>query len=105
MVHQERVLRARVRLMSLDRRLLRGAEGIAVYRTLAEVSPQVYASKLARVLVDESKAGKLAGAPELRRALLLEAREWAGRIEVGHPFRARVMELLAEAEQREGMTG
>ncbi|MFI5528320.1 hypothetical protein ACIA8O_07120 [Kitasatospora sp. NPDC051853] len=104
-VDQERVLRARMRLMSLDRRLLRGTEGLWVYRTLVRVSPEVYGSKLARVLVEVSGSERVAGLPEQRRALLAEAREWAGRIAPGHPYRAKVMERLLEAERREGIGG
>ncbi|GAA3011609.1 hypothetical protein GCM10020229_23860 [Kitasatospora albolonga] len=105
MVDQERVLRARMRLLSLDRRLLRGTDGLWVYRTLVQVSPEAYGSRLARVLVEASGSERVAGLPGRRRALLAEAREWAERIEPGHPYREKVMARLVEAELREGIGG
>ncbi|MEU9074006.1 hypothetical protein [Kitasatospora sp. NPDC048538] len=91
--------------MSHDGRVLRGREGLWVYRVLFGVSPQVYGSKLAHVLVEASGWAQVAGRPAARRALLEEAVAAAGVLEVGHPFRAKVLgralEALAALEQQE----
>ncbi|MFJ9606104.1 hypothetical protein ACIRS1_07060 [Kitasatospora sp. NPDC101176] len=94
--------------MSHDGRVLRGREGLWVYRVLFGVSPQVYGSKLAHVLVEASGWVQVAGRPAARRALLEEAVAAAGVLEVGHPFRAKVLgralEALAALE-RQGRQG
>ncbi|MFF0413579.1 hypothetical protein ACFYUY_24470 [Kitasatospora sp. NPDC004745] len=94
-----------MRLLSHDGRVLRGREGLWVYRVLFGVSPQVYGSKLAHVLVEASGWAQVAGRTAARRALLEEAVAAAGVLEVGHPFRAKVLgralEALAALEQQE----
>ncbi|MGW4914536.1 hypothetical protein [Streptomyces sp. NPDC004270] len=51
---QDMVMRARVQLLSANRRVVRGTEGLRIYRLLTQVEPEVYGSKLAYVLVEAS---------------------------------------------------
>ncbi|MER5641419.1 hypothetical protein ABT095_31315 [Kitasatospora sp. NPDC002227] len=83
---QDLVLRARIKLMSENNRILRGPEALPVYRLLAGVSPAVYGAKLAHVLIRESRSQ---GDQELRRALLEEALAVAEALDAAHPYRER----------------
>lgn len=73
-VHEDTVLRARVRLLSHNERILHGEEGLWVYRTLFTVSPAAYAYKLAFVLREAAEGPRVAHLPHARQALLDEAR-------------------------------
>ncbi|MBV6699161.1 hypothetical protein [Kitasatospora aureofaciens] len=86
------VLKARMRLMSHDGRVLHAPAGLGVYRLLYAVSPQVYASKLAYVLVEASRSPEVAHLPQVRRALLHEALAALQVLAPGHPFRAKVLD-------------
>ncbi|MEU3573317.1 hypothetical protein AB0E96_33560 [Kitasatospora sp. NPDC036755] len=84
-VHKDLVLKARVRLLSHNERILHGEEGLWVYRTLFAVSPAVHAYKLALVLREAAQGPRVAVLPEERRerarqALLAEARAAAAHI-------------------------
>lgn len=80
-----------MRLLSHDGRVLRGREGLWVYRVLFTVSPQVYATRLAHVLVRESHSAQVAQLPAARRALLQEAVAAALVLPEGYPYRAKVL--------------
>ncbi|WP_354644014.1 hypothetical protein [Kitasatospora camelliae] len=102
-MNQDAVLRARMRLLSVDRRVLRGREGLAVYRLLTEVSPAVYGSKLAKVLVEASRSYEVRDKPQARRALLEKAVRVASALDPSNPFRdktlgAALAALRAEVE-------
>ncbi|MEU8925809.1 hypothetical protein AB0D10_33580 [Kitasatospora sp. NPDC048545] len=106
-VHGDLVLRARVRLLSHNERVLHGEEGLWVYRTLFAVSPQVYAFKLALVLREAAEGPRVAHLPEAREALLAQARAVSARIPAHAPVRqVRMWEYsvteLRLAEQQVG---
>jgi hypothetical protein len=44
---RDMVVQARVRLLRANRRVVRGVEGLWIYRLLTQVEPEVYGSKLA----------------------------------------------------------
>ncbi|AUG75049.1 hypothetical protein CFP65_0063 [Kitasatospora sp. MMS16-BH015] len=94
MVNQDIVLRARMKQLSADGRVLRGTDGLWAYRILVQVNPEVYGSKLAHVLVQASHS--VAHLPERQAALLTEAVAVARALEPANPYRAKV---LARAEQ------
>ncbi|MFF2747466.1 hypothetical protein ACFVVA_18195 [Kitasatospora sp. NPDC058048] len=73
-VHEDMVLKARVRLLSHNERILRGEEGLWVYRALFAVSPAAHAYKLAFVLREAAEGPRVAHLPGARQALLDEAR-------------------------------
>jgi hypothetical protein len=100
-MHQDQVLRARMKLLSTDRRVLRGVDGLWVYRVLTQVSPQVYGSKLAYVLVEAARSPRLGALPAQRRALLEEAVAAAAALADSHPYRAKVLTRALEALRRE----
>jgi hypothetical protein len=110
-VHTDLVLKARVRLMSHNDRILDGEEGLWVYRILFTVSPHAYAFKLAFVLRELSEAGpRVARLPEARRALLEEARAASTRIPADAPAYQRhmwdyTMADLRQIERRLGQVG
>ncbi|MGW1208072.1 hypothetical protein ACWD5F_00375 [Streptomyces sp. NPDC002499] len=95
------VVLARVRLLSANRRVVRGAEGLWIYRLLTQVDSEAYGSKLAYVLVEESGSPLVRELPERRLALLDEAVEVAKALSVENPFRAKVLERAMAARQRE----
>ncbi|WP_329111895.1 hypothetical protein [Streptomyces sp. NBC_01353] len=97
---QDMVVLARVRLLSANRRVVRGAEGLWIYRVLAEVEPKAYGSKLAYVLVEASASPLVRELPERRLALLDEAVEVAKALGASNPYRAKMLAALA-ARQRE----
>ncbi|MFE6055870.1 hypothetical protein ACFQ6N_34430 [Kitasatospora sp. NPDC056446] len=106
-VHGDLVLRARVRLLSHNERVLHGEEGLWVYRTLFTVCPQVYAYRLALVLREAAEGPRAAHLPEARRALLAEARQAAAHIPAGAPgYQVRMWEYavadLRLTEQQAG---
>ncbi|MEE1783451.1 hypothetical protein PUR71_11075 [Streptomyces sp. SP17BM10] len=94
------VLRARMRLLSHDRQILHAPDGLAVYRLLFAVSPQVYASRLAYVLEESSRSAQVAHLPGRRRALLEEALAALALVPAHHPHRAKVLERVTGALRR-----
>ncbi|MER7583885.1 hypothetical protein [Kitasatospora sp. NPDC097691] len=109
-VNGDLVLKARVRLLSHNERVLHGEEGLWVYRTLFAVTPHVYAYKLALVLREAAEGPRVAGLPGAREALLAEAREAAARIPGDAPvYQRRMWEQsvtdLRLTEQQVGRTG
>ncbi|MFD4506452.1 hypothetical protein [Streptomyces sp. NPDC058457] len=97
---QDMVMRARVRLLSANRRVVRGAEGLWVYRLLTQVEPEVYGSKLAYVLVEASASSLVRELPEQRLALLDEAVAVASALGAANPYRDKVL-AKAFAARRE----
>ncbi|MFE3164171.1 hypothetical protein [Streptomyces sp. NPDC059224] len=106
---QDIVMRARVQLLSANRRVVRGTEGLRIYRLLTQVQPEVYGSKLAYVLVEASLSPLVQELPEQRLALLDEAVAVASALGTANPYRAKVLaKALAarrelEGRQRRGM--
>ncbi|MDX3310555.1 hypothetical protein ACWGH3_02600 [Streptomyces sp. NPDC054884] len=98
---QDMVMLARVRLLSANRRVVRGAEGLWIYRLLAQVEPEVYGSKLTYVLVEESASLLVRESPEQRLALLDEAVEVAKALSASNPYRSMVLERALAARERE----
>ncbi|MEU7011484.1 hypothetical protein [Streptomyces sp. NPDC046332] len=99
---QDMVVLARVKLLSANRKVVRGAEGLWIYRLLTQVEPEVYGSKLAYVLVEESASPLVRDLPERRLALLDEAVEVAQALGESNPHRAKVLARALAARQREG---
>jgi hypothetical protein len=101
-MNQDTVLRARIKLLSSNERVLRGPDALWVYRVLTQVSPAVYSSKLAHVLVEAVRSPRLRDLPDTRRALLEEAVALAAALDPGHPYRdkvlAKALAALAEEE-------
>ncbi|MFD8704813.1 hypothetical protein ACFV1W_19690 [Kitasatospora sp. NPDC059648] len=101
-VHTDLVLKARVRLMSHNERILGGEEGLWVYRILFAVSPRAHAYKLAYVLRELSETSpRVARLPEARRALLEQARAASARIPADAPAYQRRMWEHSVAQLRE----
>ncbi|MEU3793835.1 hypothetical protein AB0F07_29175 [Streptomyces fructofermentans] len=99
---QDMVMRARVKLLSANRRVVRGTEGLRIYRLLTQVAPEVYGSKLAYVLVEEATTSPLVRElPEQRLALLDEAVTVATALAAANPFRGKVLARALAARQRE----
>jgi hypothetical protein len=96
-MNQDTVLRARVKLLSSNQRVLRGPDALWVYRALTQVSPQVYGSKLAHVLVEAAGSPRVRELPWARRALLEEAVALASALHAAHPYRAKVLAKALEA--------
>ncbi|MEU3618974.1 hypothetical protein ABZ725_42630 [Streptomyces sp. NPDC006872] len=97
---QDMVLRARVKLLGANRRVVRGVEGLWIYRLLTQVEPEVYGSKLAYVLVEASASPLVRELPGQRLALLDEAVEVARALSAANPHRAKVL-ARALAARRE----
>ncbi|AYC36388.1 hypothetical protein [Streptomyces griseorubiginosus] len=97
---QDMVVLARVRLLSANRRVVRGVEGLWIYRLLTQVEPEVYGSKLAYVLVEESGSPLVRGLPERRLALLDEAVEVAQALSPANPYREMVLARALTARAR-----
>ncbi|MET9894281.1 hypothetical protein ABZZ47_29485 [Streptomyces sp. NPDC006465] len=96
------VVLARVRLLSANRRVVRGAEGLWIYRLLTQVEPEAYGSKLAYVLVEEASASPLVRElPAQRLALLDEAVTVATALDTANPYRAKVLARALAARRRE----
>lgn len=91
---------AKVRLLGANRRVVRGTEGLWIYRLLARVEPEVYGSKLAYVLVEESGSPRVREVPGRRLALLDEAVAVATALDRANPFRAKVLERALAARAR-----
>jgi len=91
---------ARVRLLSANRRVVRGVEGLWIYRLLTQVEPEVYGSKLAYVLVEESGSPLVRELPERRLALLDEAVEVAQALSPANPYREKVLQRALAARAR-----
>ncbi|MFE9425730.1 hypothetical protein ACFYNO_22495 [Kitasatospora sp. NPDC006697] len=100
-MNQDAVLRARVKLLGTNRRVLRGRDGLWVYRTLTEVNPAVYGSKLAYLLVEAARSERLRELHTARRALLEEAVAVAEALDASNPFRARVLGRALQALREE----
>ncbi|MFF7176901.1 hypothetical protein [Streptomyces sp. NPDC008121] len=98
---QDMVVLARVRLLSVNRRVMRGAEGLWIYRLLTQVEPEAYGSKLAYVLVEASASPLVRELPERRLALLDEAVEVATALATSNPYRAKMLARALAARQRE----
>ncbi|MGW2641891.1 hypothetical protein [Streptomyces sp. NPDC001348] len=98
---QDVVVLARVRLLRANRRVVRGAEGLWIYRLLTQVEPEVYGSKLAYVLVEASASSLVRELPERRLALLDEAVEVAGALGASNPYRAKMLARALAGRQRE----
>ncbi|MEV7601156.1 hypothetical protein AB0O91_27705 [Kitasatospora sp. NPDC089797] len=100
-VHKDLVLKARMRLMGHNERILTGEEGLWVYRILYTVSPRVHAYRLAYVLRELSETDpRAARRPGARQALLDEARAVAARIPADAPAYQRHMWDHTMAELR-----
>jgi hypothetical protein len=97
---QDMVMTARVRLLSANRRVVRGAEGLWIYRLLTQVEPEVYGSKLAYVLVEASASPLVSESPEQRSALLDEAVEVARGLSESNPYRSMVLARALAARKR-----
>ncbi|MGW2050953.1 hypothetical protein ACWCPF_38190 [Streptomyces sp. NPDC001858] len=97
---QDMVLRARVKLLGANRRVVRGVEGLWIYRLLTQVEPEVYGSKLAYVLVEASASPLVRELPEQRLALLDEAVAVGTALSAANPYRAKVL-ARALAARRE----
>ncbi|MER5475025.1 hypothetical protein [Streptomyces sp. NPDC002685] len=95
------VLRARVLLLSANRRVVRGTEGLWIYRLLTQVEPEAYGSKLAYVLVEASDSPLVRELPEQRLALLDEAVAVASALGASNPYRAKVLARALAAKRRE----
>ncbi|MFI5822432.1 hypothetical protein ACIA8I_25535 [Streptomyces rishiriensis] len=95
------VVLARVRLLSANRRVVRGAEGLWIYRLLTQVEPEAYGSKLAYVLVEASASPLVRDMPERRLALLDEAVEVAKALGASNVYRTKVLVRALAARQRE----
>ncbi|MFJ3309531.1 hypothetical protein ACIPSA_42140 [Streptomyces sp. NPDC086549] len=98
---QDLVVMARVKLLSANRRVVRGVEGLWIYRLLTQVEPEVYGSKLAYVLVEASASPLVRELPERRLALLDEAVAVATALGTANPYRAKVLARALAASQRE----
>ena len=98
---QDMVVLARVRLLGANRRVVRGAEGLWIYRLLTQVEPEVYGSKLAYVLVEASASPFVRELPERRLALLDEAVEVAKALGMSNPYRAKMLARALAARRRE----
>jgi hypothetical protein len=98
---QDMVVLARVRLLSANRRVVRGAEGLWIYRLLTQVEPETYGSKLAYVLVEASASPLVRELPERRLALLDEAVQVAEALGTSNPYRAKMLARALAARQRE----
>ncbi|MGW2785170.1 hypothetical protein ACWC3X_28615 [Streptomyces populi] len=98
---QDIVMRARVMLLSTNRRVVRGVEGLWIYRTLTRVDPEAYGSKLAYVLVEASTSPLVRDLPEQRMALLDEAVAVATALSPANPFRDKVLAMALAAKRRE----
>lgn len=90
-------------MLSANRRVVRGTEGLRIYRLLTQVAPEVYGSKLAYVLVEASMSALVRELPEQRLALLDEAVAVASTLGAAHPYRDKVL-ARARAARRE-LTG
>ncbi|MEU6806913.1 hypothetical protein [Streptomyces neyagawaensis] len=97
---QDMVLRAKVQLLSANRRVVRGAEGLWIYRLLTQVEPEVYGSKLAYVLVEAGASPLVRELPGQRLALLDEAVAVATALDAANPYRAKTL-ARALAARRE----
>jgi hypothetical protein len=98
---QDMIVLARIKLLSANRRVVRGAEGLWIYRLLTQVEPQTYGSKLAYVLVEASASPLLRELPERRLALLDEAVEVAKALDTSNPYRAKMLARALAARERE----
>jgi len=98
---RDMIVLARVRLLSANRRVVRGAEGLWIYRLLTQVEPEVYGSKLAYVLVEASASPLVRELPERRLALLDEAVEVAKALSTSNPYREKMLARALAARQRE----
>ncbi|MFF4895873.1 hypothetical protein [Streptomyces sp. NPDC001068] len=100
------VVRARVQLLSANRRVVRGTEGLRIYRLLTQVQPEVYGSKLAYVLVEASMSAQVLEMPGQRLALLDEAIAVASALDTANPYRDMVLgrALAARRELEERRT-
>lgn len=98
---QDMVVLARIRLLSANRRVVRGAEGLWIYRLLTQVEPETYGSKLAYVLVEASASPLVRELPERRLALLDEAVEVAKALGTSNPYRAKMLARALAARERE----
>lgn len=98
---RDMVVLARVKLLSANRRVVRGVEGLWIYRLLTQVEPEVYGSKLAYVLVEASASPLVRELPERRLALLDEAVTVATALDAGNPYRAKVLARALAARRRE----
>ncbi|SES00665.1 hypothetical protein SAMN04487983_102762 [Streptomyces sp. yr375] len=97
---QDMVLQARVKLLGANRRVVRGVEGLWIYRLLTQAEPEVYGSKLAYVLVEASALPLVRELPGQRLALLDEAVAVATALSAANPYRAKVL-ARALAARRE----
>jgi hypothetical protein len=94
------VVLAKVRPLSTNRRVVRGVEGLWIYRLLTQVEPEVYGSKLAYVLVEESGSPLVRELPERRQALLDEAVDVAKALSPANPYRKMVLQRALAARAR-----
>jgi hypothetical protein len=96
---QDMVMRARVMLLSANRRVVRGTEGLRIYRLLTQVEPEVYGSKLAYVLVEASASPLVRELPGQRLALLEEAVAVATALSDANPYRAKMLSRALAAKR------
>ncbi|MFQ3563135.1 hypothetical protein QZN11_40890, partial [Streptomyces gramineus] len=92
-------MRAQVQLLSANRLVVRGTEGLRIYRLLTQVQPEVYGSKLAYVLVEASASPQVRDLPEQRLALLEEAVAVASSLSAVNPFRAKMLSRALAAKR------
>jgi hypothetical protein len=105
--NQDAIMRARVLLLGANRRVARGTEALWAYRLLTGVSPDVYGSKLAHVLVEASRSARVRDLPRARVALLEEAVTVARALGEDNPYRAKVLGRALDAlrAERSGAAG
>ncbi|MFJ9119221.1 hypothetical protein ACIRJO_27165 [Streptomyces sp. NPDC102394] len=97
---RDMVVLAKVKLLSANRCVVRGVEGLWIYRLLTQVEPEVYGSKLAYVLVEESGSPLVRELPDRRLALLDEAVEVAKALSSANPYREKVLRRALAARAR-----
>jgi hypothetical protein len=95
-------MRARVALLSANQRVVRGVEGLRIYRLLTQVEPEVYGSKLAYVLVEASASPLVRSLPQQRLALLDEAVAVASALDAANPYRSKVLTKALAARRELG---
>ncbi|PYC88317.1 hypothetical protein C7C46_01100 [Streptomyces tateyamensis] len=98
---QDAVMRAKVLLLGANRRVVRGPRGLSAYRVLTGVNPEVYGSKLVKVLVEAGRSPRVAELPQARVALLEEAVAVARGLSPANPYRARMLALAVAALDEE----
>ncbi|MEV7026592.1 hypothetical protein [Kitasatospora sp. NPDC093558] len=89
-VDRDLILRARMRLISHDTRILHAPAGLDVHRPLFTVNPHVYATRLANALEESSHSPQLTHLPKQRQALLHEALTTLTTTPPHHPHHTKI---------------